>query len=41
MYTVRPVISLPAGYDLLEEFIGTNLQDEEENGVWLIDSIRL
>lgn len=34
-----PVISLPAGYDLLEAFIGTNLQDEEENGVWLIDSI--
>ncbi|WP_221226939.1 hypothetical protein [Paenibacillus baekrokdamisoli] len=34
-----PVISLPAGYDLLEAFIGTNLQDNDENGVWLIDSI--
>ncbi|MBP1996247.1 hypothetical protein [Paenibacillus eucommiae] len=34
-----PVISLPAGYDLLEAFIGTSLQDKDENGVWLIDSI--
>jgi hypothetical protein len=34
-----PVISLPAGYDLLEAFIGTNLQDKHENGIWLIDAI--
>lgn len=34
-----PVISLPTGYDLLEAFIGTNLQDKDENGYWLIDSI--
>ncbi|WP_342480591.1 hypothetical protein NST07_28000 [Paenibacillus sp. FSL L8-0340] len=34
-----PVISLPIGYDLLEAFIGTNLQDKDEKGIWLIDSI--
>ncbi|MGM0883839.1 MAG: hypothetical protein ACQEXQ_22745 [Bacillota bacterium] len=34
-----PVISLPAGYDLLEAFIGTNLQDINEDGHWLIDTI--
>ncbi|SFT05883.1 hypothetical protein [Paenibacillus sp. BC26] len=34
-----PVISLPAGYDLLEAFIGTNLQDINEKGSWVIDSV--
>ncbi|MFX3636871.1 MAG: hypothetical protein ACE3L7_02330 [Candidatus Pristimantibacillus sp.] len=34
-----PVISLPAGFDLLETFIGTNLQDKNENGIWLVNSI--
>ncbi|RED51125.1 hypothetical protein [Cohnella lupini] len=34
-----PVISLPAGYDLLEAFIGTNLQYKYEKGKWVIDSI--
>jgi len=38
MYGV-PVISLPPGYDLLETFIGTNLQDKDETGMWMIDSI--
>lgn len=38
MYGV-PVISLPAGYDLLEAFIGTNLQDRDETGKWVIESI--
>jgi hypothetical protein len=38
MYGV-PVISLPPGYDLLEAFIGTNLQDKDEKGMWVIDSI--
>lgn len=34
-----PVISLPSGYNLLEAFIGTNLQEKYEKGMWLIDSI--
>lgn len=34
-----PVISLPTGYDFLEAFIGTNLQDKNEKGMWVIDSI--
>ncbi len=34
-----PVISLPTGFELLEAFIGTNLQDKDEKGIWLIDSI--
>uniref|UniRef100_UPI001E2C6B6A hypothetical protein n=1 Tax=Brevibacillus daliensis TaxID=2892995 RepID=UPI001E2C6B6A len=34
-----PVISLPSGYDLLETFIGTNLQEKDEKGMWVIDSI--
>jgi hypothetical protein len=34
-----PNISLPPGYDLLEAFIGTNLQDRDEEGMWVIDSI--
>ncbi|MFX3636874.1 MAG: hypothetical protein ACE3L7_02345 [Candidatus Pristimantibacillus sp.] len=38
MYGV-PVISLPPGFDLLESFIGTNLQDDDEKGMWVIDSI--
>lgn len=38
MYGV-PVISLPIGFDLLEAFIGTNLQDKNEKGIWVIDSI--
>jgi ribosomal protein S12 len=33
------VISLPTGYDLLEAFIGTNLQEKNEKGMWVIDSI--
>lgn len=38
MYGV-PVISLSPGYDLLEAFIGTNLQGKDEKGKWVIDSI--
>jgi hypothetical protein len=34
-----PVISLPKGYDLVEVLIGTNLQDENENGEWLLDAL--
>lgn len=34
-----PVISLPKGFDLLEAFIGTNLQEKDEKGMWVIDSI--
>ncbi|MED4754736.1 hypothetical protein [Brevibacillus choshinensis] len=34
-----PVISVPPGYDLLETFIGTNLQDKDEKGMWVIDSL--
>ncbi|WP_342439137.1 hypothetical protein NSS79_09375 [Paenibacillus sp. FSL L8-0436] len=34
-----PVISLPPGYDLLEAFIGTNLQGKTEKGKWIIDSV--
>ncbi|WP_010501190.1 hypothetical protein [Paenibacillus elgii] len=34
-----PVISLPDGYDLLEVFIGTELQANNEDGKWIIEAI--
>lgn len=34
-----PVISLPDGYDLLEVFIGTELQVRDEDGKWIIEAI--
>ncbi|MDQ0876097.1 hypothetical protein QFZ77_004756 [Paenibacillus sp. V4I3] len=29
------VLSLPTGYDLLEAFIGTNLLEKNEKGMWV------
>ncbi|KZE73422.1 hypothetical protein AV654_32620 [Paenibacillus elgii] len=34
-----PVISLPDGYDLVEVFIGTELQANDEDGKWIIEAI--
>jgi hypothetical protein len=34
-----PVISLPKEFELIEVLIGTELQDEHEDGIWLLDSL--